>query len=150
MHFFFGEFSRKKETEAEQKALERLLVELDEDEIDMDDTTKSDANLKLDIVVHWVTPSTPFNAFKSKIIAYGNEADTDCLYGRVCMIVEIGPPGDREGMRSQPSDRASKHQNTSSSSYLKANQVSRYLLICMLLWSKACSKKSLKNDSIAD
>ncbi len=69
--YHFGEYSTRKEKEAEQKALERVMLELDEDEIDMDDRQDPDGDPKLDIVVHWVTPSTPFNAFKSNIIAYG-------------------------------------------------------------------------------
>lgn len=92
-----GEFSQRNEAETEQRAVEGLIFDFDEDEIDMDDVQDPEDDPRLDIVVHWVTPSTPLNAFKSNIIAYGNESNTECLYGRVCLIVEVGSPGEREG-----------------------------------------------------
>ncbi|KAH9956379.1 hypothetical protein BGW80DRAFT_1388114 [Lactifluus volemus] len=45
--------------------------------------------------VTWVTPETPFNAFKSEFTAYGNEPSLGLAYGNLCLIVRIGRLGKR-------------------------------------------------------
>ncbi len=50
---------------------------------------------RLDVFVHWVTKQTPYNAFKSHFVTYGNEPSLSHDYGRVCLIVNVGPPGRR-------------------------------------------------------
>ncbi|KLO11835.1 hypothetical protein SCHPADRAFT_905703 [Schizopora paradoxa] len=49
----------------------------------------------LDIYVHWVTKQTSHNAFESHSVTYGNEPSMSVDYGRVCLIVSVGPPGSR-------------------------------------------------------
>ncbi|KLO11815.1 hypothetical protein SCHPADRAFT_905680 [Schizopora paradoxa] len=49
----------------------------------------------IDIYVHWVTKQTSHNAIKSHLISYGNEPSLSVDYGRVCLIVSVGPPGSR-------------------------------------------------------
>ncbi|KAG5644907.1 hypothetical protein DXG03_007459 [Asterophora parasitica] len=43
----------------------------------------------------WVTPLTQYSHFRSNYIAYGNEASAACIYGDLCLAVEVGPYGDR-------------------------------------------------------
>jgi len=63
------------------------------EEIDLD---SRGADLpSLDVFVHWVTKQTPYNAFKSHFVTYGNEPSLSHDYGRVCLIVNVGPPGRR-------------------------------------------------------
>ncbi|KII95437.1 hypothetical protein PLICRDRAFT_150145 [Plicaturopsis crispa FD-325 SS-3] len=45
--------------------------------------------------VRWVTNLTKFSTVKSDYVAYGNEAQLDCVYGDICLIVEVGGFGDR-------------------------------------------------------
>lgn len=49
----------------------------------------------LSVYVHWVTEQTLHNAFKSHSIAFGNEPSLSVDYGRICLIVSVGPPGSR-------------------------------------------------------
>lgn len=46
--------------------------------------------------VLWVTPMTTQTSVESDYVAYGNEATLGCLYGSVCLIVEVGIPGKRK------------------------------------------------------
>jgi len=67
------------------------------EEIDLEngDDDDDDESPRFDAFVHWVTKQTPHNAFESHYIAYGNEAHVSHGYGRVCLIVSVGPPGRR-------------------------------------------------------
>lgn len=49
----------------------------------------------LNVFVHWVTKQSAHNAFKTQFVAYGNEPSMGHGYGRVCLIVSVGPPGRR-------------------------------------------------------
>lgn len=40
--------------------------------------------------VEWVTPLTAATIVETQRIAYGNEASLETLYGKICLIVEIG------------------------------------------------------------
>ena len=46
--------------------------------------------------IHWVTPMTTQTSVKSEFVAYGNQAEMGYLYGNVCLIVDVGKPGQRE------------------------------------------------------
>ncbi|KAH8114724.1 hypothetical protein DFH11DRAFT_1688810 [Phellopilus nigrolimitatus] len=48
-----------------------------------------------DFSICWVTERTPFNALKATYIAYGNQAETKHAYGRFCLVVDVGPTGER-------------------------------------------------------
>ncbi|RDB15254.1 hypothetical protein Hypma_004840 [Hypsizygus marmoreus] len=48
------------------------------------------------IEILWVTPLTAYSHFKSSYIAYGNEASLGSIYADLCIVVEIGPYGERE------------------------------------------------------
>jgi len=61
---------------------------------DSDQATWMEAE-EIDVFVHWVTKQTPYNAFESHFIKYGNQASLSHDYGRVCLIVSVGPPGRR-------------------------------------------------------
>ena len=47
------------------------------------------------VVVHWVTDGVQWDTLGTDFIGYGNEASIDCLYMKVCLMVEVGPPGTR-------------------------------------------------------
>ena len=53
------------------------------------DTTKADFN------VHWVTEKTSFNEQKATFATYGNDFQLDHTYGKFCLIVRLGPAGNR-------------------------------------------------------
>jgi hypothetical protein len=46
--------------------------------------------------VLWVTPLTEYAHFKSDYIAYGNDASLGHIYGNVCLVVKVGPFGQRD------------------------------------------------------
>lgn len=48
-----------------------------------------------DIEVYWVTEMTKLTEVKEAYIAYGNESWLDHAYGHVCLIVSVGPAGNR-------------------------------------------------------
>jgi len=50
---------------------------------------------EVDFPVHWVTEKTVFNEIKSEFAMYGNSPDLLYLYGKMCLIVKVGPPGKR-------------------------------------------------------
>ena len=49
------------------------------------------------LTVHWLTEASSEDGPSSAYAAYGNEASLDWLYTGVCLLVEIGPYGDRSG-----------------------------------------------------
>ncbi|KAM5535776.1 hypothetical protein V8D89_010590 [Ganoderma adspersum] len=49
------------------------------------------------LTVHWLTEASSEDGPSSAYAAYGNEASLDWLYTGVCLLVEIGPHGDRFG-----------------------------------------------------
>jgi len=51
---------------------------------------------EIDVEVHWVTERTKFTTFKSHFVTYGNEPGLEYTYGRLSLIVEVGPAGDRK------------------------------------------------------
>jgi hypothetical protein len=51
------------------------------------------------VEILWVTPLTPHAHFQSPYVAYGNEAAFACIYGDVCLVVQVGPAGERETKR---------------------------------------------------
>jgi hypothetical protein len=51
------------------------------------------------VEVLWVTPLTKHAHFKSPYVAYGNEATLGCVYGDVCLMVQVGPTGRRATSR---------------------------------------------------
>ncbi|KAI0355263.1 hypothetical protein OH77DRAFT_1403728 [Trametes cingulata] len=46
--------------------------------------------------VYWVTPLSEANRVKTRFAAYGNEPMIGYLYQRICMLVNVGPPGRRD------------------------------------------------------
>ncbi|GLB45317.1 putative 2OG-Fe(II) oxygenase superfamily protein [Lyophyllum shimeji] len=44
----------------------------------------------------WVTPLTVYSHFGSPYTAYGNERTSACIYGDLCITVQLGPFGQRE------------------------------------------------------
>ncbi|KAG5637325.1 hypothetical protein H0H81_004971 [Sphagnurus paluster] len=45
----------------------------------------------------WITPLTNYSHFGSEYLAYyGNDPGSDCVYGDLCLAVNVGPPGSRE------------------------------------------------------
>lgn len=63
------------------------------EEIDLD--SRDDELPSIDVFVHWVTKQTAYNAFESHMVTYGNEPSLSHNYGKVCLIVSVGPPGRR-------------------------------------------------------
>lgn len=55
---------------------------------------------KVDFKVLWVTEKASFNEQKSTYMAYGNEYQMEHAYGKFCLIVKIGPAGNRASMES--------------------------------------------------
>lgn len=51
--------------------------------------------VKVDAPVEWITPQAPFNKVEANFIAYGNEASQGCIYGDLCLIVQVGAFGER-------------------------------------------------------
>lgn len=47
------------------------------------------------VEIYWVTPITDLTNVEQTYIAYGNEASMACSYGNVCLVVTVGPPGER-------------------------------------------------------
>lgn len=59
------------------------------------DRTVGDVVLMKTLEVFLVTKVTKVTSFKTEFIAYGNEAELAHLYGKVCLIARVGPPGRR-------------------------------------------------------
>ncbi|KAG6908012.1 hypothetical protein DXG01_006547 [Tephrocybe rancida] len=55
---------------------------------------------KKTIRLAWVTPLTTYSNFKSQYIAFGNEPQAACLYADLCIVVAVGPFGNRHTLRS--------------------------------------------------
>lgn len=49
--------------------------------------------------VSWVRKLTTFNQAVSKYVAYGNEAHMEAVYGDICLIVRVGPVGERKTVK---------------------------------------------------
>lgn len=47
------------------------------------------------IEIYWVTDMTALTSVREEFIAYGNEASLEHCYGRVCLLVGMGPFGKR-------------------------------------------------------
>ena len=45
--------------------------------------------------VRWVTALSDVNRVRTRFAAYGNEPEIGYLYQRICMLVDVGPPGAR-------------------------------------------------------
>ncbi|KZV64359.1 hypothetical protein PENSPDRAFT_757295 [Peniophora sp. CONT] len=45
--------------------------------------------------VHWVTPRKSGSRFKSVVLTYGNEPSFRCYYTDLCLLVAVGPSGER-------------------------------------------------------
>ena len=61
------------------------------------------------VTVHMITKMTRWNKVRSAVLVYGNESWVSHLYAHVCLIVDIGPYGQREDVDmemwdSQPSE----------------------------------------------
>jgi hypothetical protein len=59
--------------------------------------------------VTWVTDLTEFARTKAAYVAYGNEANVGYTYGHVCLIVHVGPPGDRTAKVPEPIKKQSRY-----------------------------------------
>ncbi|VDB85566.1 unnamed protein product [Peniophora sp. CBMAI 1063] len=47
--------------------------------------------------VHWVTPRTGGSQFTSVMLTYGNDPSLDYHYAELCLLLAVGPAGDRTG-----------------------------------------------------
>ncbi|XP_055334161.1 uncharacterized protein LOC129585485 [Paramacrobiotus metropolitanus] len=56
---------------------------------------KKQEMVKYSVNIQWITASTTYNKVKTEYIAFGNEASLGYLYGTVCLVAKIGPPGKR-------------------------------------------------------
>lgn len=52
-------------------------------------------DVPIDMEVLWATKRTPFNQIKSTYGACGNEVSSDYAYGKFCIIVRVGPVGNK-------------------------------------------------------
>lgn len=73
----------------------------DEDEDEDRDELRHDPVLgrhknAVDMKVYWVTVLTKHTEVKNSIIVYGNEASIVFVYGYGCLVVSVGPYGDRK------------------------------------------------------
>lgn len=66
--------------------------------IDCFDPKEPIRDLKVTEQVTWVTPSCDLNSHGEQYIAYGNEASIAHMYGDLCLMVRVGPPGSRGGI----------------------------------------------------
>ncbi|KDQ65042.1 hypothetical protein JAAARDRAFT_167888 [Jaapia argillacea MUCL 33604] len=55
--------------------------------------------------VQWVTELTAINSFQSPYIAYGNESSLAHVYCNVCLIVRVGPIGNRTAPMSEVTEK---------------------------------------------
>lgn len=62
------------------------------------DRNRNDVELE----VLWATKRTPFNQIKAPYAAYGNSVSTEYVYGQFCIVVHIGPVGNRCTLRVGP------------------------------------------------
>lgn len=81
--FLSGEFSRQKEEEAINRALESVVLELDEDEIDMDEVQDSDDNPKLDMVVPLPPRLTPSSRTSLRMVMNMRRIACVVVYARL-------------------------------------------------------------------
>ncbi|CAL1715334.1 unnamed protein product [Somion occarium] len=51
-----------------------------------------------DLYIHWATPMTEFGNVQREYPAYGNEPSIEFAYGCVCLIVAVGPYGERSAV----------------------------------------------------
>lgn len=65
-----------------------IFLEADQESMSYFDPPKLDK-------VHWVTKVTPFNQVATNYVRYGNQASLGCVYGDMCLIVEVGKLGHR-------------------------------------------------------
>ncbi|XP_055334292.1 uncharacterized protein LOC129585581 [Paramacrobiotus metropolitanus] len=54
-----------------------------------------DKKVRYSVNIRWITEPTLYNEVKTPYIAYGNEHSLNYLYGTVCFVAKIGPPGKR-------------------------------------------------------
>ncbi|XP_055347844.1 uncharacterized protein LOC129594985 [Paramacrobiotus metropolitanus] len=45
--------------------------------------------------IQWITEITKQNITRTAFVFYGNQPEQDYFYGTMCLIAEVGPPGDR-------------------------------------------------------
>ncbi|KAI0347442.1 hypothetical protein BDW22DRAFT_1322352 [Trametopsis cervina] len=67
-----------------------------------------------DITVHWATPmeAMPAHRFSTSYMAYGNEPSLVRIYGSLCLLIQVGPNGDR--VSGEPEPPSQKEEDKSS------------------------------------
>jgi len=78
------------------------------DIISVEDPGDSPSDPVVDYPVHWVTEKTLFNRLKSEYAKYGNSAELNYLYGKMVLIVAIGPSGKRSQAKQSKRSKRSK------------------------------------------
>ncbi|KAH9923769.1 uncharacterized protein BXZ73DRAFT_79453 [Epithele typhae] len=60
-----------------------------------EDDEDEDGEGRRSVEINWITPTEAWNGTSAAFLAYGNQASLDYWYASVCILVKIGPAGDR-------------------------------------------------------